>query len=123
MNFKQFINEKEEFLPFKMKYEGMFNAAYFNNGADALRWRGKHWKDILNDALLMELHIDISPENQGKGLAVKMIKSLLHQKHGNIWIAKGRIINPNVYKVIEKLKNDNFFKVTEIEDGFIIQEK
>jgi len=54
-----------------------------------------------------DLHIVIKPELQGKGLGAEVIESAVNKfsdKYGKIVIARGRIVNDNLIKVIEKVK-------------------
>ena len=57
-----------------------------------------------------ELHISIPTELQGQGLAGKIIKEAVEQlseKFGLLVIAKARITNPYLFKVIDKLIIEN----------------
>lgn len=51
-----------------------------------------------------QLHIDINPEFQKKGYSIIMISEII-EKFGYISIPEGRIINNDMYKVINRLKS------------------
>lgn len=55
------------------------------------------------------LHIWIKDEFQGKGYAIQMIDVVINDM-GYINIAEGRIVNDNMYKIIEKLKASNKYQ-------------
>lgn len=91
-------------------------------GKNALRYRERKYPNVNYGDPVNELHIDIQPEDQGKGLAIKMIKEFLKYEGGVFWIAYGRIINPHVFKVIEKLKADKDLIIEEYENGITVSE-
>lgn len=65
-----------------------------------------------------QLHIDIKSEYQGKGYAIKMIDKILNE-YTYISIPDGRIVNNNMYKVIDKLtKKYNSYR-TEFDETVI----
>jgi hypothetical protein len=67
-----------------------------------------------------ELHLGFLPEYQGKGYFQDALFELLKYDDTPIYASKGRVINPLVFKAIDKLNRD-IFVVTEIEDvGHII---
>lgn len=108
-------------MPFVTKNEGMFMAAYF--GKNALRYRTKEYPNINDGEEVLEMHIDIQPADQGKGLAEKMIKVFLYTEGGVAYFSHGRITNPNVYKVFDKIKQDPNWLVNDEGNGITIQEK
>ena len=108
-------------LVYKKRDEGMFQAAYF--GKSALRYRLKRFPHINDGDPVYEMHIELTPEDQGKGLAVEMIKAFLWREGGTAWFSHGRILNPNVYKVIDKIRQDPKWLVQDYEDGITIEEK
>jgi hypothetical protein len=119
----EFINESKEHLPYRKKNEGMFQAAYFGKLGSAIRYRIKRYPDLNDGEPVYEIHIDIHPDEQGKGLAVEMIKSFLYKEGGVGYFAHGRIINPNVYKVLDKIKQDPKWSVEEEKYGITVREK
>lgn len=121
--FDQFVNESTEYLTYNKKDEGMFQAAYFGKRGSALRYRIKRFPNVNNGEPIYELHIDIHPDEQGKGLAANMIKSFLYQEGGVAYLAHGRILNPNVYKVIDKIRKDPDWVVEDGEYGITIRER
>ena len=68
------------------------------------------------------LHISIHPKLQKKGLAVVMIKAFIYL-YGYRIIPKGRIINPDIIKVLDKIKKDPKFTVSDEGDYYEIDEK
>jgi hypothetical protein len=110
-------------LKYVKKNEGMFTTAYFGDKGSALRYRVKKYPDINNGDIVYEMHIDIHPDEQGKGLAVDMIKSFLYRNGGVAWLSRGRVLNSNVYKVVDKIRKDRKFLVTDYDDGITIEEK
>lgn len=110
-------------LKYNIEDEGMFQAAYFPEfGKSALKWRTKNYPHV-SDTPVYQMHIDVDPEYQGKGIAAKMIKAFLSREGGQAYFSHGRIINPAVYKVFDKIKQDADFVVEDIEDyGILIYE-
>ena len=115
------VTESNDVLKFKKKREGMFDAAYFGDKGSAIRYRFKRYSDINNGNSVCEMHIDIHPDEQGKGLAQKMLKSFIAKFNYVLWFSHGRILNENVYKVIDKFRSDNDYTVIDYEDGITIQ--
>ncbi len=107
-------------IKFHKKNEGMFDKYTPDLGF------GWFWvpKDISKDTWLQikpstrHVHISISPVLQKIGLGTKMIKAL-SKKLGWIVVARGRVVNPIVFKMVDKIKLDREFKVTENENGEI----
>jgi len=116
-NMSQLIKD----MPYDITHEDMFKAAYF--GKNALRFRTKTYNDINDGEKVLEMHIDIQPEDQGKGLAEKMIKVFLYKEGGVAYFSHGRIINNAVYKVLDKIKQDPKWLVQDEGNGITVQEK
>jgi hypothetical protein len=92
-------------------------------GDSSLFYNEKVHKGINNDEPVMELHLMLAPEDQGKGFALKMIKAFLYREGGVFYIAFGRIINDNhVSKLIEKIKADKELTVEEYDTGLTVSE-
>ena len=108
-------------MPYKKKDEGMFKAAYF--GKSAIRYRIKKYPNINNGEPIYEMHLDLHPSDQGKGLAKDMIKIFLYKEGGVAYFSHGRIINPQVYKVLDKIKEDPKWLVQDVGDGITVEEK
>lgn len=108
-------------MPYKIKDEGMFKAAYF--GKSAIRYRMKKYPDINNGKPVYEMHLDLHPIDQGQGLAKDMIKVFLHKEGGVAYFSHGRIINPQMYKVLDKIKTDTNWLVQDVGDGITVEEK
>ena len=68
------------------------------------------------------LHIQLDSSLQGKGLASEIIKAFIYREGYRV-IPKGRIINPDMIKVLEKINQDPKFSVTDDGDEYIIDEK
>lgn len=122
MKLMKLLAEDYKSLKYTKKNEGMFQAAYFGDKGSALRYRVKRYPDINDGDSVYEMHIDIHQDEQGKGLAGDMIKAFLYRNGGVIWFSHGRIVNSNVYKVIDKIKNDHSFLVQNYNDGITIEE-
>lgn len=105
-------------LPYRTENEGMFDAAYF--GKSAIRYRKKTYKEINGEDPVLEIHLDLTPEDQGKGKAVEMMKALIRGEEMPLWLSHGRVLNKNVYKVIDKLRSDPAYEVVDLEDGILI---
>ncbi len=120
-NMPQLIKE----MPYTITSEGTFMAAYF--GENALRYRSREYPNINDGDEVLEMHIDIQPKDQGKGLAEKMIKVFLYKEGGVAFFNHNRITNPAVYKVFDKIATDPKWLVQEEEYGSLagitIQEK
>lgn len=108
-------------MPYKIKDEGMFKAAYF--GKSAIRFRTKKYPDINGGEPVYEMHLDLHPSDQGKGLAKDMIKVFLYKEGGVAYFSHGRIINPQFYKVLDKIKQDPKWLVQDVGDGITVEEK
>ena len=108
-------------MPYNIKDEGMFKAAYF--GKSAIRFRTKKYPDINGGESVYEMHLDLHPSDQGKSLARDMIKVFLYKEGGTAYFSHGRIINPQVYKVLDKIKQDPKWLVQDEGDGITVQEK
>ena len=67
------------------------------------------------------LHFGIDPSLQKKGLAALMIKAWVYRE-GPVIIPKGRIVNDLVYKVLDKIKTDDKFQVSDEGSYFEISE-
>lgn len=107
-------------LPYDIIDEGMFYAAYF--GMNAIRYRKKNIPEVNCGEEVYEMHVDIQPADQGRGLAGELIKALLYREGGVAWFSYGRITNPVMYRVLDKIKTDNMFKVTEYSTGITVEE-
>ena len=59
-----------------------------------------------------QLHIEIFKEFQGKGYSIPMIEKNI-EEYGYIVFSEGRIVNPAIFKIIEKFKNDSEYEVIE----------
>lgn len=105
----------------ELKFDGMFTPVKFQHGM--MHYRVKHYEDINNGSGVYELHIGVDENYRGKGYAAEMIKAFLHKKDGTAYIAYGRILNPLLNNVIKKIGITDEWDVTELEDGYLIQEK
>ena len=98
-----------------------YDAAYF--GKSVLRFREKVVKGINHGDPVLEMHVEVAEEDRGKGLAAEMIKTFLYREGGSAWFSYGRIVNPLMYKVFDKIKLDEKWVVDEYETGILIYEK
>jgi hypothetical protein len=69
----------------------------------------------------IEAHPQIQPKHQGKGIAGEKIKALVQVLNKPAYFSHGRILNENVYRVLEKIKADHRFTVTEDERGIWVK--
>lgn len=61
-----------------------------------------------------DFHIDIHPKYQKLGLgprAIEAVATQFYKTFGTMVIAEARIVNPNILKVINKLKNSKLVKI------------
>lgn len=65
----------------------------------------------------LEMHIQIKSKYQRKGHAAEKIKELIRQTNISAYFSHGRILNDQVYKVLDKIRSDNNFEVVEDERG------
>jgi hypothetical protein len=127
-NIKQFVNENVDIkdliktMDYEIVDEGMFKAAYFGENGSALRFRVKTIPNINYGEPVLEMHIDVSENEQGKGMGANMIKVFLYKEGGVAYFSYGRITNENVYKVFEKIKQDPKWLVQDEGNGITIQE-
>jgi hypothetical protein len=120
MKFGQYIINED--LKFKeKKFDGMFTPVEFDHGS--IHYRIKRFSDINNGNIVYELHFGVAGDFQGQGYATEMIKSFLKKKHGVAYIAFGRIINPAVHGVINKIDKDPNWSIEKLEDGYLIKER
>lgn len=110
-------------------YDGMFNFVKFKDlntgktlGDSHIAYREKRFKDINDGEEVLELHIQVDDKLQRQGYALKMIKSFLAIHGGIGYIPHGRITNPIMHKVLEKLSKDLQFTVSHYEDYYLIYE-
>lgn len=67
------------------------------------------------------LHINIDSSLQNKGLASEIIKAFVY-RYGYRIIPKGRIVNPDMLKVLNKIKLDPKFEVSDEGNYYEIDE-
>ncbi len=67
------------------------------------------------------LHVSVHPSLQREGLAAEMIKAFIYREGPRI-IPKGRITNPNVMKVLDKVDTHLDFTVSDEGDHYLIDE-
>lgn len=107
--FDQLIQQVEENL--KITKSSEFSKASFPEGEILFKEKS------LNGTEYLEMHLQIKPKYQGKGIAAEKIKELIKQLNKPAYFSHGRIFNENVYKVLEKIKKDKHFEVSEDEHG------
>ena len=93
----------------------------------------KYNEYCLNEKLLKINKIDynkndfsevyIEPKFQKKGYAEKMIESFILSEGGTVYIPKGRILNKNFYKVLDKIKKNKKLELEEYIKYYLIYEK
>jgi len=93
--YRRFIHESG--LKFKSSTNGEFVQFDFTDDGNQIGNINLRLKKGWN-----QLHIDIKDEYQRRGYAMKMISMIIH-KYGHISIPEGRIVNPNMKKVIDQL--------------------
>ena len=133
-NFEQFINEGSKYYRPELKiydeyFDGMFTFVKFedkitgeNLGDSHLAYREKKYKDINNGDEVLELHIQVDEKLQRQGYAIKMIKSFLALHGGVGYISHGRITNPIIHNLLDKLSKDLQFSVDHYDDYYLIYE-
>lgn len=96
-------------------------------GRSTIRYKYIIDPKINNGNIVLEFHIELIGSLQGKGLALKIIKSFLFNnirgKDQCLWIAYNKIINNFIYNIILKAENDSDLLVVEYDDGVTIQKK
>lgn len=115
MKFDQLIKQVEENL--KISKSSEFSRASFPEGEILFK------EKVLKGTDYLEMHVQIKPKFQGKGIAGEKIKELIKQLNKPAYFSHGRILNENLYKVFEKIKQDKDFEVTEEERGIWIKIK
>lgn len=94
-------------------------------GRSSIRYKYVTYPKINNGNIILEFHIELIDSLQGKGLALKVIKSFLFNnirgKDQCLWFAHNKIINNIMYNIISKAKNDPDLLVVEYDDGVTIQ--
>lgn len=126
-NFNEPISENDiktllKTMDYTIVDEGMFKAAYFGENGSALRFRTKVIPNVNYGDPVLEMHLDIAEEEQGKGMGADMIKVFLYKEGGVAYFSHGRILNPNFYKVLNKIEKDDEWEVKEEGNGITVQE-
>lgn len=111
--FDQLIERLEK--DFRIQSGSEFSRAIFPEGE--LMFREKNLEGIP----YLEVHVQIKQKFQGKGHAAERIKELIQKKNMPAYFSHGRILNERLYKVFDKIKLDNRFKVTKEETGVWIE--
>lgn len=97
----------ESLLPYKKIFNGDWTATF---GKSKLIWNVKNWPKLYKHPLL-EMHIGVAPEEQAQGKAAEMIYSLIKKENAHVYFSHTRILNPQVYSVINKLKKKSDLEV------------
>jgi predicted GNAT family acetyltransferase len=119
MKFGQYIINED--LKFKeKKFDGMFTPIHFDHGT--IHYRIKRFDNINSGDRIYELHLGVEEKFRGQGYAAEMMKSFLKKKQGVAYIAFGRIINPAIHGVINKIDRDPDWSVEKLQDGYLIKE-
>jgi len=102
--------------------DGMFDYWHPDLSSIGINMNNKERKETyLATNKKRHLHIQITPNLQNKGLAEKIIKAFVYREGFRI-IPKGRILNDDVIKVLDKVNNDKNFTVSDEGDQYIIEE-
>lgn len=94
-------------IKLRSKNDGIFVGEYF--WPNAVRYRLRNFPSVNWWRTIAETHLDIHPDYQWKWLAGEMVKAFILKKWYPVWFSHGRITNPNVYKVIDKIGTDDNF--------------
>jgi hypothetical protein len=121
-------NISSDELKFHTKDDGLFIDKYlvlpknidsYFKHKTSIKYRLKKYPNI-SDNILAEVHLNIQEDLQGLGLGAKMLEAFMRSTGYILWLCKGRIINNDVYKVIDKIRLNSKFHVEELEYGYII---
>ena len=74
---------------------------------------------INNGEMHYEMHIGVDPDYQGQGVAAKIIMDFAKESTTPLFFSEGRIINPNLIKVLKRLESDP--RVEKVKYGWIIR--
>ena len=107
--FDRLVQQVQERLKITKSQE--FSKASFPEGEILFKEKSREGTNYI------EMHLQIDPKHQGKGIASEKIKELIKQLSKPAYFSHGRIFNENVYKVLEKIKKDKHFEVVEDEQG------
>ena len=106
-------------IKFRKKHDGMFDCYTPDFGIGMfLESEFKRGTAIYVRPTTRHTHISVHPALQRLGLATNMIKALAKKMEWLI-IARGRVVNPILFGVIDKIKRDSEFVVEENEHGEI----
>lgn len=114
--FKEFLNEglkyKKDFFDVFLVYNFTDNNKFIGRCSVKLK---KNWN---------QFHIEVEQQFQRQGYSVQMMNQVIDDLNF-ISIPDGRIINDNIYKIIEKFKLDKKFEVfrTDYEETIISNKK
>ncbi len=112
--FTQFLNENfnvDKSIKYKKEFEGefvRFNATDSTGellGSFFVRLK-KKWN---------QFHIEVAENQRNKGLSYQFIFKAISE-YNHISIPSGRVVNPIIFKIIEKIKKENYFSVYLIEE-------
>lgn len=81
--------------------------------------RNKQYLKNIGYDWINEFHIGFKRKYQGKGYFQDAVYEMLNSDDTPIWISDGRVINPDVFKAIDKLDR-NIFDVVRIDESGIL---
>ena len=91
-----------------------------NKKVGYLVYRLKNYLSTEGYPKVAELHMELLPAYQGKGLFQWIVLAVLRRTRVPVWVARNRAINPNVKRAIDKLDPD-LLEVVELEWGWLIR--
>jgi GNAT superfamily N-acetyltransferase len=96
----------------------MYNQVEFtddnNVNVGRVSFRKRRYASINDGDAVAELHLGVHPDHRRKGYATEMIKIITQHLSTPGFIPFGRIANPLVHDVMEKVKADPLYNVEEI---------
>lgn len=120
---------RPELKIYKEYFDGMFNFVKFKDplsgktlGNSHIAYRTKRYKDVNEGDEVLELHIQVDEKLRRQGYALKMIKTFIAIHGGVGFISHGRITNPIMHDVLQKLSKDSCFTVDHYDDYYLIYE-
>ena len=113
--FDKIVQQISESL--KITRGGEYSRAVFPEGEILFK------EKTLNGTPYLEMHIQIKKKYQGKGHAAEKVKELINTLNAPAFFSHGRVLNDNVYKVLNKIGQDERFEVVEVENGIWVKLK
>ena len=107
-NWREYLKEYEE-------------RKFSEYGKTSLKYIPKINPYINNGGMYYQMHIGVDPEHQGQGVAGKIIMQFAVESPFPLFFNKHRIINKNLIKVLESLREQYPDRIEKTDYGWMIR--